>query len=436
MIGRPDLPSGAASPVPSWHSRLPFFYGYVVVGVAFVLAFSNAGQMWAFSVLAVPMQEDLGWSRSLLYGALTIRGIAAGLVSPFMGRLADQRHGVLALLAGCGVLSAATAYLTGAVTEPWQFVVIFGILGGVANAGQGFVMGAVVVPKWFLRQRSTMVAFTSMGGACSLLVLPPFVSALVASQGWRPVWRLLGLMAVAVTLLPPLLVRRQPEDVGLVPDGRPRAGTPADGPPPRAITDRTITLRQAVRGRNFWLLMVGTALGTLPMTSLTVTIVPLFLDRGLPPELAAVGLSGFGLASFTSRFLWGPIADRFHVRTALSIIGLVSALATVSIFFLPGLWVLCYGALTGFGIGGFVGLYQAVWAVYYGRAHLGAIAGVTQPVITLVMAMGSFLLAFIRDTTGSYDLGLWLYAGAWLLCAGLIYLAHPGPSHTPEAAPR
>jgi MFS family permease len=199
--------------------------------------------------------------------------------------------------------------------------------------------------------------------------------------------------------------------------------------------EHAFTLGEAMHGRNFWLLMIGTALGTLPMTSITVTIVPMFLDRGITPELAAVGLSGFGITSVSSRFFWGPLADRFHVRQVLVAITIVSAAATVSIFGAPGLWALSYGMLTGFGIGGYVGLYQAVWGAYYGRRHLGSIAGVTQPLVTFVNAAGSFVLAFIHDSTGSYDLGIWLFAADWLACGLLLYLAKPEPRRVPAATP-
>lgn len=406
-----------------WQQRLPFFYGYLIVAIAFVLAFANAGQLWAFSVLAVPMEQDLGWSRSFLFGILTVRGITAGAIAPFLGGLADSDRGVRVLVTASGVVGAASAYLSGLVTEQWAFALLFGLLGGVSMAGQGFILGAVVVPKWFIRKRSTMVAFTSMGGACSLLVLPPLVSAMVVSDGWRSVWTMLALLTVAVGLLPALLLRRQPEDLGLHPDGDSSAVVQARQAAGSA--EVSVTLGVALRQRNLWLLMVGTALGTLPMTSLTVTLVPIFLDRGIAPDLAALGLSGFGLASFGSRFFWGPLADRFHVRQVLVAIALVSAAATVSIFGMSGLWALSYGALTGFGIGGYVGLFQAVWGAYYGRAHLGAIAGVTQPLITLSNAAGSFLLAFIHDATGSYDPGLWLYTGTWLACALLLFAARP-----------
>lgn len=431
----PDAPvTGAATPATSagWQHRLPFFYGYLIVAIAFVLAFANAGQLWAFSVLAVPMENDLGWSRSFLFGMLTLRGITAGAIAPFLGRMADSDRGVRALVTASGVVGALSAYLCGQVTDQWTFALLFGLLGGVSMAGQGFIMGAVVVPKWFIRRRSTMVAFTSMGGACSLLVLPPLVSAMEAATGWRSVWTMLAVLSVVIGLLPPLLIRRQPEDLGMHPDGDTTVSVQARRD--AGQQEVAVTLRTALRNRNLWLLMVGTALGTIPMTSLTVTLVPIFLDRGIAPDLAALGLSGFGLASFGSRFVWGPLGDRFHIRRVLMVIALVSAAGTVSIFGLTGLWVLSYGALTGFGIGGYVGLFQAVWGAYYGRAHLGAIAGVTQPLVTLCNASGSFLLAYIRDATGSYDAGLWLYSGVWLTCGLLLFAAKPAGHQPPGVA--
>ena len=92
----------------SWQSRTPFFYGWVIVVVAFMMSFMTAGVFWATSVIAIAMREDLGWSLSSIYLGLTIRGLVGAAAAPVLGRFADLKHGSRILGVLSGAISAAS----------------------------------------------------------------------------------------------------------------------------------------------------------------------------------------------------------------------------------------------------------------------------------------------------------------------------------------
>jgi hypothetical protein len=54
----------------SWQARLPLFYGWIIVGLGFSTAFFSIGLTWAAGLFAVPMQQELGWSRSAFFCAV------------------------------------------------------------------------------------------------------------------------------------------------------------------------------------------------------------------------------------------------------------------------------------------------------------------------------------------------------------------------------
>ena len=216
--------------------RWPFFYGWVIVGVAFVSSGIGSGvAIWGPSVLLLPMTEELGWSRASFFSAFFVREVIIGVCSPAVGPLYDTKHGPrLLALAGAVLLGISTA-LIGNVDELWQFVLLFGVMGGVAELGSGFFISQTLVPKWFVRRRGRALGVAVMGVGLGALLFPAGVSALIEAVGWRDAWLWFGAAIGAVSFALALLLRTRPEDVGLQPDGGvPPVGLDGEARPSRS----------------------------------------------------------------------------------------------------------------------------------------------------------------------------------------------------------
>jgi MFS family permease len=419
-----------SAPAPRWEARLPIYYGWVVVGVSFISAFIGAGANWLVGILAIGMQAELHWSRASIYGAVSIRSLLPILAAPLVGPWLDRRHGALMVSLVASVLSAVSLAGSAFVQEEWQFWALFGALGGSVAVGQGFLLPSTIVPKWFTRKRGTVMTWATMGSGAAALVLPPLGALSVESFGWRTSWLLLAGLTLVFGVLPCLLIRRQPSDVGLPTDGR----VEVRGPTTSVVEEHQFTLRQAFGTRAFWILGLALTAGSLSITGLPASLVQMFVDRGLTPTVAALGFSIYGLCSVACRFVWGELGNRWHIRRVLLWISLYMVIVTPVLLVLRPPVAVVYAGLVGFGIGGFVALHQLVWTAYFGRRHLGAIVGAMRPLSTLSAASGPALLAVLFDTTGSYDGSLWLLAASWLVCAGLLWLA-PVRVPSPVVAP-
>jgi cyanate permease len=159
----------------------------------------------------------------------------------------------------------------------------------------------------------------------------------------------------------------------------------------------------------------------------------MFVDRGLSLEVASTALVAYGVASMLSKFVWGWLTNRLHVRPSLVILTLAGSFIMPSILLMPqGLSsvTLIYGFLVGFFVGGFIPLHQLVWAAYYGRAHVGAISGVARPLGLFFAASGPFLMAASRDFTGSYSAGILITTASVAVCCACVYLARPRSRET------
>ncbi|MEK7216285.1 MAG: MFS transporter, partial [Chloroflexota bacterium] len=297
-----------------------FFYGWYMVAIAYLSLFLTASASTTLSVLIPTMSADLGWSVSTLVGASSI-GVAIGaVIGPWIGRLVDQRGPRLLMAVSIFTLGLVCAQ-TGAVTEPWQLYLGFGVIGGICRTGSMYIGPGALLANWFLRKRATASGFAALGPPSCSIVIPAFTTMTMAAFGWRGSWFVYG--AVCMLLFAPpvaLFVRHRPEALGLLPDGAAAPITmPGSGQPPSgAAPEDDWTLRETLRSRGFWLLAVSMALiGLLPNT-IFVLHFSTFKAQGLPESVAAGCVAVSGLPQVVSRiFVWTPLVGRLGVRRGL-----------------------------------------------------------------------------------------------------------------------
>ena len=277
--------------------RRPFFYGWVIVGVAFVASGIGSGSaIWGPSVLLLPMTEELGWSRAEFFSAFLVRELIIGLAAPLVGPLYDTKHGPRVLALAGAVLLGLSMALIRNVTELWQFIALFGVLGGVAELGGGFFISQALVPKWFVRKRGRALGISIMGVGLGALVFPSAISMLIEAGGWRGAWMWFGVGVGSIAFVLALLLRTRPEDAGLLPDGRTirEAGQPSAT---LVAEERSLTRREAVRTPAFWLLLAAFSLVGLGITGFQTNWHPFLVETGFGPAEASFGIAIYGLVS-------------------------------------------------------------------------------------------------------------------------------------------
>ncbi|HLF79495.1 MAG TPA: MFS transporter [Dehalococcoidia bacterium] len=412
-----------------WQARLPFYYGYAIVGVVFLQSFVSSAPLWSTGVLSVPMQDELGWGRSSIFAGITMRTLGAAASGLLLGRYLDVSGGARTLALISGFFAALGLCLVAFVQEAWQFMLIFGVFGGLLGAGPSSLLLGAIVPKWFIRQRGRAVATSTMGTGLAAFVLPVLVNLMAHSFDWRWAWVILGVMTGVFSVLPALLLKTQPEDLGLRPDGETDARVPAgavtSASPASRQAEVNFTAGEAWRTSTLWLLIAVVVFGSVSPTAFPVNLVQVYVERGFSATTAAAAFSGYGLASFLGRFFWGFLADRLHIRQTLLVISAYCGIALAMLLVLPGNSALAAGAIAGLGIGGWVGLNQVIWADYFGRSHLGAISGITRPFITISSATGPLYIAALADLSGSYSLSMVVMATSWWFCALLLLIVRP-----------
>ena len=213
---------------------------------------SNGMAFWGLQVFVSPIQDDTGWARASIMGALTIRWLIAGFGGLITGFLLDRRHGPLVLYT-VGVivdgLSMASLYW---VNTEAQFVLLFGVIGGIGSIGSGRLIASVLVPKWFISRRGIAMGIAATGSGLSAAIISPIANEIVTSVGWREGWVWLGALTILILLPFSLFIRRAPEDIGLLPDGA--KSIPKSNNTSQVKTEHSISVSIAMKSPALWLL--------------------------------------------------------------------------------------------------------------------------------------------------------------------------------------
>ena len=235
-IGAGGRPAGTTQ------SRRRLHPAWIVAGVAFVALLGAAGFRAAPSVLIVPMQDEYGWSRSLLSLAVGVNLLLYGLMAPFAAALMD-RFGVRAVTSTALVLVALGSGLTVFVTAGWQLVLCWGVLVGLGTGSMALVFAATIANRWFVRRRGLVMGVLTAASATGQLIFLPMLAWLADNSGWRAASLLVSVAALAVVPLVLCFLRNDPADVGVLPYGAQdpdpvTVGTVPTGP---ALTNSALT---------------------------------------------------------------------------------------------------------------------------------------------------------------------------------------------------
>jgi MFS family permease len=412
-------------------ARLPFFYGWIVLGVICCVSFARQGPAVAtLSIFVDPMTSELGWSRTSISAAVSIGGLLAAIVSPGLGPLVD-RHGARSLLAWAVALTGICCIALAGIETLVAFYLLFCIAR--MNFAGPFDLGIYgAINNWFVRLRPIATSISTLWLMIGLTAMPLIAhTAMHVGGDWRWGWIAVGSTVLIVGFLPTvLLLARRPEDLGQEPDGGPLvrdrpAGTDGGSDERQPMYSRA----EAMREPAFWLLLLFTFLAYPVQAGVSLHQAPHLVERGLDPTTAAFVVSAFSATSGIVGFLIGPLVRPLGTRFVLVAVGAFLAAGSWLMTTVDGpATAFLASALFGCGIGGLLTVPPIAWADTFGRQSFGAIRGVALSVQVTGQAIGPVLSGALRDWTGSYLLSLQVFM-ALAMCAAAcaVFLKPPRP---------
>jgi predicted MFS family arabinose efflux permease len=363
----------------------------VLLVVGFLVLFVGGGARFAIGLTLKPITEEFAIGRAVL-GLTVAAYLVVTSASMFLaGRLAD-RFSTRAVLGWGLVTGAAGMSLMCLMTVPWQLFVLYGVVFAVGNGVASITPVALMVSRAFPERAGLANGVVSAGMSAGQLVIIALFTFILASYGWRYVFVWGGLAQLA--LLPLVMAG--------VPAGAGAGSVPADGGRPAA--DAGMTLADAARTRQFWLLICVYALCGLDDFFVATHIVAFAQDRGVDTILAGHLLAAMGLAGFIGVIVsggWSDAAGPMWPALA-SFLARIAAFAFVMVDQSP-LSIAIFALVFGFTFLMTAPLLVIFAREAFGNAHLGAITGLIIMIHHMCGGLGAWIGAAIFDVRGGYD---------------------------------
>ena len=349
-----------------------------VVAAAFAAMFVAFGIAYSYGAFLEEMRADFGVGRAAgatFFSLTSLLYFGLGGVSGAAGDRFGQRRVLLvgAAAFGLGLVATARAGSLGVALAAYGL----GVGIGVACA---YVPMVALVGAWFERRRTLALGVAVAGIGVGTLVIPPATAALIEAVGWRDAYLVLAAVGVAALGLCAL----------------------AAAPPPAAAGAGSVSLRAAMRDRQYRRLYLATALMGVPLFVPFVYLPSYAEDRGVDPVLAAGLIGAIGTASVAGRVALGALAGPLGLLRVFQGCFLAMALSFVLWWVAGGSYamLLLFAIVLGVGYGGFVALAPAVVAERFGVERLGALLGVLYTSAGLGSAIGPPAAGAIIDASG------------------------------------
>ena len=402
------------------------FYGWWIVAACFGVQWLAAlTWMHSYGAYALSIQEEFGWSMSLISLAFALTRLESGLLGPLQGWLVD-RFGPRPILTIGTVIFGLGFFLFSQVNSVATYFVSF-ILIALGSSLGGFATLMVSLVNWFDKHRSKAVAWSQIGFSTGGLCVPLVIIGL-ETLGWRTMAIISGCLVLFIAGPLVQLVRHRPEEIGEVADGRGHDGDHEEEAASHAqYMEDSFTWREAVRTPAFWLISSGHGLALFTVSSMLMHLIP-HLTRSMNYTTIEAGyvfgaMTGVQLMGL---FLGGYLGDRFNKRSLCALCMIGHGLGLLAITYAENaLWLLAFVLLHGLGWGIRGPLMVGLRADYFGPRSFGTIMGISSLIVMIGMTGGPIICGVMYDIYGDYKLAFSAMAALSLLGSLCFWAARP-----------
>ena len=407
------------------------FYGWVMVGLTFMITLSTASVMGLVGVLILPFKAEYGWTASQIGGPLSLRLALFGLTAPFAAAFM-ARYGVRRVVAGALILIVSGVAIATQMTQLWQLWITWGLMVGLGTGLTALVLGATVSGRWFTARRGLVMGMLTAANATGQLLFLPLAAWLGTHDGWRMAVIPATLACCFAWAMMLLFGCEYPADIGLAPYGetaiRPRPARIAGNP----FASSLKVLGEASASPTFWMLFFTFFVCGLSTNGLVQNhFIPLCHDMGLEEVAAAGVLAMMGAFDFVGTIGSGWLTDRFDSRKLLFV---YYGLRGLSLIALP------HTDFSFFGLSIFAIFYGLDWiatvpptvrlaAQEFGRDKGPLVFGWAFAAHQLGASVAASAGAMIKDGSGSYFPAFTAAGIACILAAAAALWVKARPAH-------
>ena len=387
-----------------------FFYGWYLVAVGvFLLSISSLGVFRGMSPLMPVLQKNFGWTRTQISLSSLLTRVEGAALGPIEGFLIDRIGARKMVLIGFSIMAVGFV-LFSFIQNLWQFYAVF-ILINLGNGIGGWLAVVTILNSWFRRKRTIAMAGAMSGILIAGIFVPPYTIAL--NHGFRVTVFVFGLIILAVALPCVKIIKNNPEELGLLPDGAETESDLDKSTPSKISQDQEVefTVGQALKTRVFWILTVAHVSSTISLATLSIHLMARLQDIGLSATTASYIELGSSVVALPSLFVAGWLGDKVSKKYLVALFLFLQGISTIVLTVANGLpLALLFAVFYGIAFGGRIPLMTAIRGDYFGRKAFASIMGWSMLPNGILMAIAPVWAAWMFDTYGSYTVPFLSYA--------------------------
>ena len=410
--------------------RQRIFYGWYIMILAFIANFMSVGTgFYVFNSFMQPLCDTHGWTRTDISFAL-----AAG---SFIGIFGQLLYGTLVLRIGARTLMSCGAVLSGfsfiflGQVEDLPHFYLFYILLLLGNGAYGGIVANTAVNNWFVRKRGTAIGLATAGISFSGVILPFAALILIERTGMASAFFWLGIAIIAVAPLAWFIMRDNPEQCGLQPDGTPspadkkrkprQGGSKIKAPVETSSYSEPLWIPATIwKLSAFWKMGIAYAIVMLGVVGVLSQLKPRFTDIGFDDHAATTMLSIAALLGAFGKYFWGMLCDRYDSRRVVAVLMTFGGISLVfSLFEQSVPLLIVFVTVYGFSMGGIMSTFPIVIASFFGRNSFASVARFLA-LFFLLQMLGYPIAGASFDLTGSYNTAYLFFIVLNFIAAALI----------------
>ena len=417
------------------------YYGWWMVAITSVMSFFASGIFFrGFGVLVLPIRDQLMITQAQTNLVFSVARAEGGLEGPLAGWLIDKFGNRKVLVPSLMITVAGYFLMAFWMPSLWSFALVYLGLVSLGNSMAFQHACFAALNQWFVRRRSLSISILAAVASLGGLALIPTMNLLIDKTNLQ--WGLIASGLFYLVILLPICYwfRNRPEDMGLLPDGatRPPAVAGTRGAARRVYRDYTV--REALRTRAYWFLLLGAGLRQTATLGILVSLFPILVDdKGMSQQMAANLVGAMSAINFVSRLVMGYLGDRVSKK---AILGLSLGVEGIGYLFLwLGDWqtavgitlvlgfVVCEGMMDGAGV--------IVWAAlgeYFGRSRFATLRGYITFGYAWALVASPVYAGWIYDRFGNYDRAI-VPGAICAMIAGVFFMLIKQPPVLTAAAP-
>jgi MFS family permease len=373
-----------------------FFYGYIIILASFFVMLVTWGIYTTFGLFLKPFQDVFGWSNADISLAYSLSMIIYGVLGFVMGGLND-RFGPRIVMSISGVLLGLGFILMSRINSLWHLFLFYGIIG-IGMSGL-WVPQMSSIARWFTKRRSLVTGIVLSSVGIGQVIAPPIISRAIATHDWRTVYIVMGGILLLVVVLGAQFMKRDPADKGCV-----SYGLTVDQKQDHVEKLQGFTLKEAAGTPQFYICFMMLFCYGFGASSFLVHIVRHAIALDIPAITAANILAANGAVSIVGSFIMGGLGDRIGIRKVFICCYVLLAITMFGMIWATDIWELyILSCILAMSVGsGAMESPLAAWM--FGLKNHGVIYGIIHIGFTAGAAVGPFLMGYIFDVKGSYQM--------------------------------